>query len=264
MGDSFFTTDDGELFRPTQHTRGPWDPNACHAGPPTGLIARAAERAVPDKRLARLNVDLLRPIPFAGFRVVLKVTRSGRAVASTSATLADETGRACATAISLHVATPGGGGEFPDGFEPPVLADAKPGAFPITRLLHGLPGFSGDGVAVRYPRGEHPEPGPTMLWMSTVPLLPDEEPSPFQRICPLADCGNAISRWVDPSEMGFVNADLTIMLHRNPRGEWLGSRATSSWHDDGTALADALLFDEHGSVGRALQTVLLTPPPTPR
>ena len=30
--------------------------------------------------------------------------------------------------------------------------------------------------------------------MTVVDLLPDEEPSPFQRICPLADCGNAFSR----------------------------------------------------------------------
>lgn len=261
MGESFFTTEDGELFRPTQHTRGPWDPNACHAGPPTGLIARAAELAVPGKRLARLTVDLLRPIPFAGFRVNIDVTRAGRSVATTSASLIDEAGRPCANATSLHVATPGGGHEYADGFAPPVLAESQPGDFPITRLLHELPAFSGDGIAVCYPPGEAPEPGPTTLWMSTVPLLADEEPSPFQRICPLADCGNAISRWLEPWEMGFVNADLTLTVHRDPRGEWLGAQAVSTWHADGTGLADAMLFDEHGSVGRALQTVLLTAPP---
>ncbi len=261
VGDSFFTTDDGEFFRPTHHTRGPWDANACHAGPPTGLIARAAEQAVPDKRLARLTVDLHRPIPFAGFRVDVDVTRAGRSIATTSATLVDGDGRPCATATSLHVVTPGGGREFSDGFEPPLLADAEIGDFPIKRLLHGLPGFSGEGVAVRYPPGDDPGPGPTTVWMWTVPLLADEEPSPFQRLCPIADCGNAFSRWVEPWEMGFVNADLTILAHRDPQGEWLGSRATSSWHADGTALADAVLFDEQGSVGRALQTLLLTPPP---
>lgn len=261
MGDSFFTTADGELFRPTHHTRGPWDPTACHAGPPTGLIARATERVVPDKRLARLTADLLRPIPFDGFRIAVDVTRSGRAVATTSATLIDGAGRTCVTATSLHLATRGGGREFSDGFQAPVLDDAETGDFPIKRLMHGLPGFGGEGVAVRYPPGDEPGPGPTTVWMRTVPLLPDEEPSPFQRICPLADCANAYSRWVEPWEMGFVNADLTIFAHRDPQGEWLGFRAKSTWHADGTALADAVLFDEHGFVGRALQTLLLTPPP---
>ena len=54
--------------------------------------------------------------------------------------------------------------------------------------------------------------------MSTAPLLPDETPSPFQRICPLADCGNAFSRHAEPVEIAFVNPDLTIALHRDPVG----------------------------------------------
>ena len=75
--------------------------------------------------------------------------------------------------------------------------------------------------------------------MRTAPLLPDETPSPFQRICPLADCGNAFSRHAEPWEIAFVNADLTIALHRDPVGEWLGSRAVSWWQPSGVGLADA-------------------------
>ena len=60
---------DVEWFTPTDHCRGPWDADACHAGPPTGLLVRAMERAVPDVRLARVTVDLTKPIPMAGFRI---------------------------------------------------------------------------------------------------------------------------------------------------------------------------------------------------
>ena len=95
--------------------------------------------------------------------------------------------------------------------------------------------------------------------MRTVALLPGEEPSPFQRICPLADCGNAFSRHADPGQVQFINTDLTIALHRDPVGAWLGSRAVSHWQPSGVGLADALLFDERGPVGRALQTLLLRP-----
>jgi hypothetical protein len=95
--------------------------------------------------------------------------------------------------------------------------------------------------------------------MRALAPLPDEQPSPFQRICPLADCGNAFSRHADPDRVQFINADLTIALHRDPVGEWLGSRAVSYWQPSGVGLADALLFDEHGPVGRALQTLLLRP-----
>ena len=68
VADTFFTiAEDGDWFQPTEHTRGPRDPTACHAGPPTAMMARALERAVPDKRLARITVDLIRPVPLDAF-----------------------------------------------------------------------------------------------------------------------------------------------------------------------------------------------------
>ena len=95
--------------------------------------------------------------------------------------------------------------------------------------------------------------------MRAIPLLPDEEPSPFQRISPLADCGNAFGRHADPDKVQFVNTDLVIALHRDPVGEWMGSRSVAFWQPTGVGLADALLFDDEGPVGRALQTLLLRP-----
>ena len=139
------------------------------------------------------------------------------------------------------------------------VEDAAPGAFPINKLLHQLPAFNGDGVATRYPPGHGPTPGPTRAWLRTVPLLADETPSPFQRICPMADCGNAFGRNAEPAEVNFLNTDLTIALFRDPEGEWLGSESTGHWEPNGIGLADALLFDNHGVVGRALQTLLLRP-----
>ena len=146
------------------------------------------------------------------------------------------------------------------GASTPRLADAAPGEFPIGPFRHGLPGFR-HAVEVRYPDGEDHGPGATTVWMRTVPLLPDEEPSPFQRICPLADCGNAFSRHAEPDQVQFVNTDLVVALHRDPVGEWLGSRAVSHVAAEGVGLADALLFDDEGPVGRALQTMLLRPAP---
>ena len=50
--------------------------------------------------------------------------------------------------------------------------------------------------------------------------------------------------------MQFVNTDLVIALHRDPVGEWMGSRSVSQWQPTGVGLADALLFDDDGP-GRA-------------
>jgi hypothetical protein len=255
---------DVEWFTPTDHCRGPWDADACHAGPPTGLLVRAMQGVLPDVRLTRITVELAKPIPMAGFRVDVEVTRRGKSVAGTRAAIVDGDGIVRVIAVGLHVAEQ----EPPmfsaaldnSGLATPRLADAQPGPFPIDATRHhGLPGFSGDAVRMRYWRGEEQEPGPTTAWMNTARLLPDETPSPFQAICPLADCGNAFGRHADTSEVAFVNADLTIALHRDPVGEWFGTRAVSWWQPGGVGLAEALLFDDQGPVGRALQTLVLRP-----
>jgi len=260
MPGSFFTHERGERFRPTDHARGPWHPEHCHAGPPTGLVARALERLVPDKRLTRLTLNLMRPIPHAGFRIRATLARDGRIAATSRAEIVADDGRVVASAEGLHLlsrpAHP-----YPtrtDSIGSPD--DARPGPFPIPRTVHGLPSFLGPGVETRYPDGENGEPGPTIAWLRTVPLLPDEIPSPFQRICPLADCGNAFGRNADPPAVTFANADLTLTLHRDPLGEWLGARAIGFWEADGIGMSEAALFDLHGRVGLAVQTLVLTAP----
>ena len=270
MGDTFFAEPeirsvDGtavEWFTPNDHSRGPWDPDACHAGPPTGLLVRAMERALPTIRLARITVDLAKPIPMAGFRIAAEVTRSGRTVGTTSAAIIDGDGVVRVAATGIHIAAQ----EQPvfestldnSGVVTPRLADSTPGVFPIqVSRRHGLPGFSGEAVRVRYPEGEGPGPGSRTVWMNTADLLPGETPSPFQRICPLADCGNAFSRHFEPNEVMFVNPDLTIALHRDPVGDWFGSKTVAQWQPTGIGLADAMLFDDLGPVGKALQTIIL-------
>lgn len=270
MTDTFFGApeirtvggEDVEWFVPTDHTRGPWDPDACHAGPPSGLLVRAMERALPSVRLVRITVDLAKPIPMAGFHISTEVTRSGRTVAATRAAITDGNGIVRVSAIGLHIAE-----QHPPLFDGPLdnsdfvtprLSESDEGVFPIRPpMRHGLPGFSGSAVRMRYPPGESPEPGATTAWMNTDPLLPDETPSPFQRICPLADCGNAFSRHVDPADVMFVNPDLTIALHRDPIGDWFGSRTVSQWQPSGIGLATATLFDEEGPVGQVVQTMVL-------
>ena len=188
--------------------------------------------------------------------------RAGRTSGNTRATIVDGDGATRVTASGMHVAV----SAVPlfastldnTGVVTPRLADAEPGEFPIGSFAHGRPGFI-HAVEVRYPPGEDRSVGATTVWMRTIPLLPDEPMSPFQRICPLADCGNAFSRHADPDQVHFVNTDLVLALHRDPVGEWLGSRAVSHWQPTGVGLTDALLFDDEGPVGRALQTLLLRP-----
>lgn len=253
---AYFTVDGDGTFRPTAYTRGPWSTDACHAGPPTGLMARASEALVPDKPLVRLLVEITRPIPMAGFRVGSAISRAGRTVTTTRIELHDEE-RSYASAEGLHLAEGEIGVVTSHHVDVPDPDEAVPGPFPIAPT-HGEVAF-GDSLEVRYIPGlSQGGGGETFMWArSKVPLLEGERPSPFQAICPLADCGNGIS-WHEGTEtMAFVNADLVISLHRPPDGDWFGSHTVSFWEPNGIGRADAELFDVSGPVGRALQNLVL-------
>lgn len=250
--------DGSEILRPTALCRGPWDPDSCHAGPPTAALARAAEQALPHLRLVRLTTEIMRPIPMAGFTVSAEVTKPGRTVATCVVELRDLTGVLIAVSHSAHLAP-----RQPDPSIPTTtisgvaLDESMPGPFVFEAARHGLLGFI-NGVETRYPAGDDNTVGPTSIWLKTVPIFTNAPSSGFQQICPLADCGNAISRNGEPQEFGFLNTDLSIHLHREPRGEWFRSEATSHWNPEGIGMSDALLFDEFGPVGRAVQSLVVS------
>jgi hypothetical protein len=81
MSESIFVRE-GELFTPTEHARGPWDPGALHGGAPAALIAAAFERMQPGAELpfARLSFEFLRPVPMAPLRLSTRISRPGRRV----------------------------------------------------------------------------------------------------------------------------------------------------------------------------------------
>jgi hypothetical protein len=258
MTAAYFTTDDGVWFRGTGYVRGPWDLNSCHAGPPTGLMARALERLVSDKLLTRMSVEIARPIPMGGFRVETEFRKEGRAVTLTTARILDDE-RVYAAAQAMHLreidletkSAP---------FDVPDFEAAIPGPFPITDTLHGEQAFP-SSIEVRFdPSASIGKGGFTIMWLrNRVPLLEDEEPSGFQRLCPLADSGNGISYNEYLDRVLFVNPDLLLSVHRQPEGEWMGSRSISHWGDNGIGIADSELFDRTGPVGRATQNLLLDP-----
>jgi len=253
--EAFFTEADGWFVGNTP-ARGPWDPTACHAGPVAGVIAGELEALAEDRQLVRLTVEVPRPVPIAGFRVVASVVRSSRSLTATTATLLDAEDRVCATAAGLHL-LPSDLGDVPTiVVDAPRLDEAVDGPFFLAGRLSDPPGF-GSAVAIRYPPGETNDPGPTTAWMWAPEIVDGRASSPFQRICPLADCGNALSRNDDPPAITFANADLTVHLVRPPVGEWFASRAVGFWERNGVGLSDATLFDEVGYVGRALQTIVL-------
>src|SRR6266568_2748280 len=80
MPDAFYVAD-GDRFMSTEWTRGPWDPDAQHAGPPAALVAHEIERHdPPGMQVARFTMEVLRPVPIAPLHVKVEPIRTGRRV----------------------------------------------------------------------------------------------------------------------------------------------------------------------------------------
>jgi hypothetical protein len=82
-----------------------------------------------------------------------------------------------------------------------------------------------------------------------------EPTSAYQRVAVAADSGNGISAILDIRRFNFVNSDLTINLLRPPVGEWICLDAQTWLGPQGGGLAESRLYDAHGLIGRATQSL---------
>jgi len=249
----------GADFVPSEHTRGPWDPRHQHGGAVAALIARAVERRAGDQfALTRLTLELMRPVPLERLAVDIVVPRPGRrvlgiTVSVSAGDLEVEVVRAHAVAIR-RIDLPTG-----EGHESFLSSGPEGGVVsPIGLGDEGdQPAFHRTGMEIRYvDGGDRPGPATAWFWLQR-PVVGDEEPTGVQRAAATADFGNGIS-WVLPFEDWiFLNPDLTMHLARPPAGEWIGLEAMTLPSDQGMGLAESVLYDERGRLGRAAQSLLL-------
>ena len=57
----------------------------------------------------------------------------------------------------------------------------------------------------------------------------------------------------------FINPDLTLYLEREPRGEWVALQSEMRVALGNVAVAESLLWDREGRVGRATQALVVGP-----
>lgn len=259
MFDAFYERD-GDLFRSTELTRGPWDPGAQHAGPPAALLGHAME-ALPESegfQVGRITFEILRSVPIAPVRAQARVVRPGRRVQMLEAELSDAEGEVLMRARAWLIRV----GEVEVPPEAMVLAEPPPppeqaaaGNFFPTGQEHGYH----SAMEVRFVSGDFVEPGPATVWLRMrKPLVAGEEPSPLQRTMLVADVGNGVSASLDFRRFLFINVDVTAQLERMPEGEWIGIDAVTLPQPTGIGSSDSVLFDRRGRIGRALQTLLIS------
>jgi acyl-Coa thioesterase superfamily protein/acyl-CoA thioesterase superfamily protein len=252
---SAFFVRDGERFVSTESTRGPWSRDHQHGGPPAALLTRALEGVAGDGvLLTRVVFDFVRPVPIATLAVSAEVVRAGAKVRRLQATLstADGTALVHASAVALRTAPvlPATLGD--DG--PPPLSAEQSAPFQFEFFPDAI-GYH-TAMETRIASGTWGK-GPVTGWMRPrVPLVEGETISPLQRLMTAVDSASGLAVVLEPAHHTFVNADLTVAIHRPPEGEWIGLDAATVAEAHGIGLTRARLWDHRGAFGVSLQSCL--------
>ena len=235
---------------------GPWDPRLQHGAAPASLICWAVEQlpsAVP-MRVARLTVDLMRPVPVAPLALETEVLREGRKIQLVAVRLlANECEVVRATALRIRREPR----ELPStAFCPPIdMRGPESGRDPDTAGMDRTPFLR--GITMRIARGSFRLPGPAAVWYRAQrPIVGGAAISPLMRAGIAADFCNGTSAVLDFKEWTFINGDLTLNLAREPVGDWILLDAETWAGPDSIGIAAARLADRDGYFGRAVQSLL--------
>ncbi|HEX5369715.1 MAG TPA: thioesterase family protein [Dehalococcoidia bacterium] len=252
----FFVADGPRRFLPNEVCRGPWDRNSLHGRVVAGLLAHEVETAHGDPafQCARLTVDLYRVLPFAPVDVTTTVVRDGNRIRVVDAEFTSSgVSVARASAVLLRKA------ENPAGsvWGPPEWDVPGPLDLPVPGVL------AGPNAQARTPMWEtrvidngFGSTSQKRAWLrETRQLIDGIELTPLVRVAFASDFTNPFAN--SGSEgLQFVNADITLYIHRLPRTEWLGFEVVAHHAEAGIAVGECLIHDEVGTIGRSLVCAL--------
>ncbi len=249
---------DGDDFIAEEITRGPWDDQAQHGGASAALAVYLAENqeTEPDFRLTRITMELLRPVPLGRLSAQVE-THGGRSVHRHQISL-EAGGKAVARALAVSVRA--GDEQLPaTGADQPAMPGRRQGEpMSIAGLNRDQVSFGATAMETAVVAGSTAEPGPAAVWFRLrVPVVAGEANSPAMRTLAAADFPNGIA-WVLPfGDYTFINYDLSVYLHREPAGEWIGVDARTIVPRDGLGVAHSTLFDDEGAVGMGQQGLII-------
>lgn len=250
---------DGDAFVPAAVAAYPWGQELLHGGPVSGLLARAIERENVEAggasmQIARFTVDLFRGVPMAPLHTTTRELRRGRRIAVIEATLhAGDVEVSRATGLLL----------LPSEAEPSVDEPPPPG--PDERTAGpGFPAVSmktGFHSAVDVSWSHALDGSPAAWFRMPMPFIEGEETTPFVRAAALSDFGNGLASPETPQDPtgGSVNTDISLHMHRPPRGEWICLRVDHLSQRDGIGAIEVVHYDEAGRYGRSVQARLANP-----
>jgi hypothetical protein len=246
LGEPFFKRE-GDLLVPSSQARGPWNPNSMHGRLLAGVLAHTTELKYgdPDFHYARLTIDLFRMPPLAPVTIENRVVRDGNRIKVAEGSLVSEGVEvARGSVVMLRKAAQ------PEGtvWSPPNWDVPSPDELPVPEPPPGMRGMGMWEQRAITARGFGAVEQKRAWIRESHPLVEGEALTPFVRAAVCADFTNPFANSGDRG-LNFVNADITLYLHRLPETEWIGFEVASHQSEDGVAVGECSLFDVRGRIG---------------
>lgn len=258
---------EGGSWRPTRLALSPWSEDLLHGGPTAALVARAVEQLKPDPGflIARLTIDMFRPVPARPLETKAELVRSGRRIAAAQASVMDgdvEVTRATALMLRTNP-TP----------MPVEIARARrdlpaPESVPVRSIFSDgrtedqvPPGFH-KHIEVRTFRDETAPGGGRAVgaWLRfPYGLFEGEEMTSYLHAASLSDFANGLGNLSAGEGAGYINCDITLTVHREPVGEYVAMELEAGAGPVGIGSNHAILSDVEGVFGGVAQSLLLNP-----
>ncbi len=251
-------------YIPTEHAASPWGPVTLHGGASAGLMTSLLEEQFPTDtmQLVRLTVDLFRPVPMAALEPRSRIIRDGKRIKVLAVSLFHGDQEICrSNALIVEK----------QNIQLPVhaqLARQPPqkivDAFAQDEVI-GINAIN-KAAGVTYPPGLHTliplKPiflnmgvGRGCSWVRLpLPVREGLENSPLVSAATLSDFSNGFAQLYLSPNQGFINADITLNLHRLPVDEWIAIDAHTRAQPHGVSVVEAVLYDHHGMFGRVSQS----------
>jgi acyl-CoA thioesterase len=247
---------EGDRVVTSPNAAGPWDAGMQHGSAPAALVAWAAE-AIPTPgpmAIARVTIDLIRPVPLAPLTLHTEVLRQGRKIQLCAVRLMADgvvvVGASVLKTRTQALALPSEVEDLPVELPGPDQSPPDPATFSNSPFV--------TGISLRAARGRFGVPGPGAIWYRVDrPLVEGAEVSQAMRAVVAADFCNGTAAALDFRQWTFINADLTVSFARQPLGQWILLDAESWIGADGAGLAMARLADQRGYFGRAVQSLVV-------
>ena len=253
----------GDAYTATELALGPWAPGALHGGAPAALIAHVlaghanGRDGDSELRLARVTYEFVRPVPMGPLTVRVQEVRPGRRLTLLDAFLMAPDGTEVTRARGLLLRP----AEIDaSALEPPPFPGPEEGEANDWREEH--PMFATHAMEIRFVQGRFREAGPSTAWFRLrAPLIDGHATFPLDRAAAAGDFGNGIASTLNWDEHVFINPDLTLYLEREPVDEWVALQSEMRVLAGSVAVAESVLYDRLGRIGRAVQSLLVGPRP---